>query len=376
MRYILLLLCFAFVACSTPPVRQLAIEKQWVRSTLAKPYLGGRRLHRFTPIVTDDMIIEGNSIDGVVAYDRKRVFVRWRMNVFDGVEAGAQLYDGILYFGAGDGFFYAVNSVDCRVIWSYPLKAEGLGKPTVVGENVYVLAGNNIVHALNTKTGKLLWTYNRRDASNLSIRGGCQPAVVGDVVYVGFSDGSLVALNRNSGNVLWEANLNPNKRFRDVDASPVIEGDVIYESSYDGRLYALQRQDGKVIWSIEAGGYEEVLLVGKTLFLSSSEGKTLAIDRSTGKEIWSKSNPNGIATAPVLWRGVLIMGEMDGTLRFLDGRTGDLLASFDPGRGVTSKPFLDKDTGELFFISADANLYSLRLSWKKRISEWPWEKSL
>jgi outer membrane protein assembly factor BamB len=322
------------------------------------------------------MIFQGNGIDGLVAFSRKGIIEKWRLEIKDGIEAGAVLSDGVLYFGAGDGLFYAVNSADGRIIWSYPLKAEGLGKPTISGDHIYVLGGNNVAHALDVKTGKLLWVYNRRDASNLSIRGGSQPAVSGDTVYFGFSDGSLVALSRNSGNILWEANLNQNKRFRDVDASPVVEGEVMYISSYDGKLYALNKADGKVFWSLDDGGYDEVLISDQTIYLSSTGGKTLALEKKSGKVIWSKTNPKGIGTAPVLWRGVLMVGEMDGSLRFLDGRSGEFLSSFDPGRGVTSQPFLDKKTNEVFFISADANLFGLKLDWRKNLSEWPWEKAL
>ena len=124
----------------------------------------------------------------------------------------------------GDGLLYAVRVDDGRVLWTYPLKAEGLAKPRVVNGTVYVLGGNNVMHALNARSGKLLWVYNRREAGTLSIRGGSQPAVSGDLVLVGFSDGAMVALNKSSGALMWETSLNRNKRFRDVDASPVIDG--------------------------------------------------------------------------------------------------------------------------------------------------------
>lgn len=363
-------------ACASQPAQKLAVERSFARSTLEKQFLGGRRIHRFTPILTDDMVITANSIDGIVAYDRTWAREQWRMHIQDGIESGATLYDGILYFGAGDGFFYAIKASDGKMVWSYPLKAEGLGKPAISGDRVFVLGGNNVAHALDAKTGKLVWIYNRRDASNLSIRGGSQPVVQGDVVYIGFSDGYLVALNRTSGNVVWEVNLSQNKRFRDVDATPVLDGDLIYISSYDGKLYALQADGGKILWTVDEGGYDEVLKSGKTLFLSSTSGKILAVEKATGRIIWSKQNPKGISTAPVLWRNVLLVGEMSGALRFLDGRTGEYLSQFEPGRGVTSKPMVDKTGNEVYFMSADANLYALKLSFKKQNELWPWESDL
>ncbi len=370
-----ILLPATVISCSTLKTspNQFVVEKRWVRGTNEQEYLGGRRIHRFAPILTEKLVITGNAIDGVVAYDRNTAHTRWRMEIKDGVEGGAQLAEDVLYFGAGDGQFYAVQCETGKVLWSYPLKAEGIAKPLVRGGIVYVLSGNNVAHALNAKTGKLVWTYNRREASNISVRGGSQPALAGDLVLIGFSDGALVALNKSSGSIVWEANLNRNKRFRDVDAAPIVDGDSVYVSSYDGALYSVSRLDGKIAWMVDEGGFDEVLLQGNLLYFSSSTGKTMALDKGSGKVIWSKDNPRGIATGPVLYKGVLMVGEMEGALRFLDARTGDFLSEFAPGRGVTSRATLDPITGEIYFMSTDANLFALRASWKRFAKDWPWE---
>lgn len=374
MRYLAGLLILAICGCSSMQSKpnKLVIERKWARSTLEKEYLGGRRIHRFAPVLTEKLIIAGNSIDGVVAYDRVHGNLRWRLDIKDGVEGGAYLADDILYFGAGDGQLYAVQSDSGRVLWTYPLKAEGIARPLVFGGVLYVLGGNNVAHALNAKSGKLLWLYNRREAGTLSVRGGSQPALHGELVLLGFSDGNLVGLNKSSGALVWETNINRNKRFRDVDATPVIDGDNVYVSSYDGALYALSANDGKILWSLDDGGYDEVLREGNTLYYSSSSGKTMAIDKVSGKVLWSRDNPLGIASAPALFKGVLMVGEMDGALRFLDPRSGDLLGDFAPGRGVTSRVTIDPHTSEVYFMSTDANLYALQVNWKRFAKDWPW----
>src|SRR5262249_38660079 len=112
------------------------------------------------------------------------------------------------------------------------------------------------------------------------------------------------------------------------------------------------------------------------LFVSSTSGKTLAIDKGSGKIIWSKPNPHGIGTGLGLWRGVLVYGEMEGSLRFLDGQTGKFLTSYDPGRGITARPYIDKKTNQVIFTSNDANVYALKLEFKRNIYDWPWEKQL
>lgn len=349
------------------------IEKRWVRGTLAKEHLGSQRQHRFSPILTEDLIIQANSIDGVVAYDRKLVQTKWRFPIKDGVEGGATLVGGDLFFGASDGFLYSLKADTGEVRWTYPLRSEGLSQPFVTNGVVYLVAGNNVLHALEAQTGKLLWVYTRRDASNLSIRGGSQPNVVGDTVYVGFSDGFLVALRSQTGNLMWEISLNRNKRFRDVDAHPVIVGERIYVSSYDGALYCLNRNDGRIIWSFEDGGESTVAVAGEKLYYSTSTGRTVAIDRESGKAIWSRDNSTGIGVEPVIFKDLLLVGEMNGPLSFLDIRTGELVGKFEPGWGVTSQPVVDPERSDVFFMSAGANLYALNLNWRRWARAWPWE---
>ena len=372
--FILLMLLMA--GCSTLGTRasnRFFVEKRWVRNTFEKEYLGGVRQHRFSPLVTDDLIIDANAVDGMVAYERTSAHFRWRLPIKNGAEASAVLSGEDLLFGASDGFFYAVNIKTGLVRWSYPIRAEGLGMPFVAEGVVYFLAGNNILHAIEISSGKSLWVYTRRDSSNLSIRGGSQPNVVGDTVYAGFSDGYLVALKKQTGTLIWEESLNRNKRFRDVDAFPVILDDKIYISSYDGALYCLNKTDGKIIWTVEDGGESAVTIQGSRLYYSTSSGKTLALDKDSGKVIWSFSNPIGIGVQPVIYRNMILVGEMQGSLLFLDERDGQLLTAFSPGWGVTSKPVVDAEKNEVYFTSAGANLYSLRLAWRRWAQLWPWE---
>ncbi len=375
MRILLISALLVLCGCSSVKVapNKLVVEKRWVRDTPDQDFLGGRRIHRFAPILLDKLVIVGNSIDAVIAYDRNTAHVKWRIPIKDGSEGGGYLAEGLLFFGASDGLLYAVVPETGKVMWTYPLKAEGLGKPVVKSGVLYILGGNNVAHALNAKTGKLMWIYNRREAGNISVRGASQPAVSGDLVLMGFSDGSLVALNKSSGTVVWEANLNHNKRFRDVDATPVLDGDMVYVSSYDGGLYAVGRADGKIYWTLEDGGYEEVILQNNTIYYSSTSGKTYALDKGSGKVLWQKENPGGVATGPTLYHGTIVVGELAGGLRFYDSRNGELLNEFEPGRGVTSRTTVDPKKNEIYFMSHDANLFALRVQWRRFAKDWPWE---
>jgi len=368
--------CSSLTKSGGPP-NQFVIEKPFVRATIQGQYLQGRRIHRFQPLLFKNMVITGNGIDGIMAYDKSSGHEIWRYPIFDGVEGGAILEKGRLYFGAGDGQFYCMDAQTGKVIWSSPLKAEGLSRPTLDGNTLFVLSGSNVARALNKDNGQLLWVYDRQDRSSFSIRGGSQPAVDATNVYIGFSDGYLVALSKTAGQVAWETNLNPGaKRFKDVDASPLIDGDSIYISSYDGGLYSVNKSSGTIQWSVDEGGYEKVEMSGKVLFLSTTSGKVLAVDKNSGKIHWEVQLKGNLATSPTYTQGLLIVGEYAGGLVFMDPLNGSVIKRFDPGMGVNSKATLDPKNQEVFFMSGGANLYGLTYRWEKYKNLWPWQESL
>ena len=60
-------------------------------------------------------------------------------------------------------------------------------------------------------------------------------------------------------------------------------------------------------------------------------------------------------------------------LKFFDARSGEMISMFEPGRGVTSRASVDPNKGEVYFISADANIFALGAQWKRYAKDWPWE---
>ncbi len=336
-------------------------HKKWVRATVDNTYLGFRHLHRMTPILTPTMVIAANAVDGISAYDRKTGHRIWKLKIKFGVEAGGQLVDSHLYFGASDGYFYSVNSLTGQVNWSFPIRSESLGQPLVKGSLVYFLAGNNTLYALDRKSGQKKWLYARNEFKSLSVRGGSRPVAYGNTLYVGFSDGQLVAINSKSGQLKWEKQINDNRRFMDVDATPVIDKDRLYISGFDDELLCLRLSNGKTIWRVDSGGYNAVKIIGDKIVYPTTHKTILVLDRKSGKTLWSYPLAQGFATAAVTYKGLAIFGESEGGLKALDIQSKKLIMNFNPGRGIASKPVIDVKTGEVYFISRGANLFALQI---------------
>lgn len=350
------------------------MTQAWARHTLVKEYLGYRIDHRMPVQIFKNLVIQGNAIDGIRAYDKTSGQLVWEKKIKGGVELGAALAQGRLFFGANDGFFYALNAATGKVEWSYPIKSEGLGRPLVHQDMVYFMAGNNTAYALKATSGEQVWIYNRLEASPLNVRGAAEPAVDGSRVYFGFSDGYFVALDRVRGTLLWEKQLGTNIRFKDIDSKAVIDSDKIYISSYDGQLYCLNLSDGRTLWTFEEGGYTAVTVEGSHLFYSTTTGHIVSIDKNSGQEKWRRAIEKSIATQPIYYKGLLVFGEWRGRVRAIDALTGKEVSSFSTGRGVAATPVIDVQSQMAYFTSVDANLFAVRLGWVPNSEVWPWEK--
>ena len=366
------------VSCSymkSPIVpRQLVIERKWVRQTQ-----GNTRsifnYHLIEPVVTPRVVYQGNAIDGISAYERESGRLLWKLNIENGLGGGAQLVKDSLYFGSHSGHFYSVKASTGEIQWTFPTRSESLGAPFVYANSVYFVSSNNTLYVLDKATGRQKWLYARSTSPNLTIRVLSQPFVHKSMVYVGFTDGAFVALDTQNGQLKWEQQLSDNKkRFRDINTFPVKDGSRLYVGGYDGFLFCLNIQTGNIIWKIDGGGYTPVTIEGDHLFYSDSNGFVRALDKMSGKTLWHLKLKKGVASQPKFFKGLILFGASRGDLMVVDANTGEIKYRYTTGKGVTGTPYVDKKTGEIYFISAAANLFALKIGWKRINPIFPWEK--
>jgi len=349
--------------------RSFQIRKDWIKQGPEITNMGFRKINRMSPLLYTDknlgeLVIQANSIDGVVAYERFTGHEIWRLKVLNGVESSAALVKDRLFFGGSDGQFYSVEANTGKIIWTFPTRIENLAEPLIDDGNVYFLTGNNSVYSLDALTGKQNWIYTRQDPNPLRVRGGSKPALRNGTLILGFSDGYLVALVAKTGQLKWEKQLNHNKKFRDLDTNPLIDGEFVYALGFDDHLYCLRATTGESVWTSEKGGYGGMITQGNRLFYATTDNTFISIDKTTGAKLWTYSLEEGIATSASLYRGLLVFGESQGELVFLDSGTGKKIGSFDPGRGILSPPTVDEKNNRVFFISGEANTYALEVGFK------------
>ena len=102
--------------------------------------------------------------------------------------------------GASDGKFYAIKTTNGKQLWNFqtgksimafaPYSRDGspiISSPAISGRSVYFGSTDGTFYALDTETGKKMWSYDLGAPVNSS------PAVSGNAVYIASFDGTVYA---------------------------------------------------------------------------------------------------------------------------------------------------------------------------------------
>ena len=127
------------------------------------------------------------------------------------------------------------NVKDLGLVWSYNLEStRGVeATPLVVDGVMYVTASWSIVHAVDVRTGKRLWSFDPKVNREGGYKGCCDVVNRGVALYKGrvyvASYGRLIALDAATGNKVWEKDtiINRKMSYTITGAPRVFKGKVI-----------------------------------------------------------------------------------------------------------------------------------------------------
>src|ERR1700676_3270735 len=223
----------------------------------------------------------------------------------------------------------------------------------------------------NVKDLKLAWVWSMNDALGASEP---TPLVHNGIIYLTNTDNILQALDGRTGDLIWENHLRPPKSqaggtgaMRNI----AIYQDKIFAETTDAHLFALDARTGKTVWDVvvrdsaKAYGSSSVLIIIHGKVIQGENGcdryKTLdkdqgcfisAFDPATGKLLW-RFNTIARAGEP----GGDSWGDLPNMLRV--GAETWITGSFDPELNLTywgvaqAKPWMQVSRG-----TKGASLYS------------------
>nr|WP_245308974.1 PQQ-dependent dehydrogenase, methanol/ethanol family [Bradyrhizobium retamae] len=156
----------------------------------------------------------------------------------------------------------ADNVKKLGLVWSYPLESSrGVeATPVVVDGVMYQTASWSVVHAIDARTGKRLWTYDPKVDRTKGYKGCCDVVNRGVAlwkgkVFVGVYDGRLIALDAVTGKVVWEKDtlIDKEHSYTITGAPRVFNGKVVIGNGgaeYGARGYvtAYDAETGNQAW--------------------------------------------------------------------------------------------------------------------------------
>lgn len=268
--------------------------------------------------------------------------------------------------GGLDGEVVAYDAEDGEQLWRMQLSSEVLAAPLVTSDLVIVRTNDGRTHALESSTGALRWAHDGT-VPLLTLRGNATPVSDGTSVFIGGDNGKLTALELATGKLRWEQAINLSdgrnelERLIDVDGQVRIDQGDLFVGAYNGNATALIADSGTALWSLEASTAVGLDLSRNLVVVALADGTVLALDRRSGGEIWRQEGLKfRQLSAPLVDRGTIVVGDLDGYLHALKLEDGVLAGRTRLGKRPLSGPAQLAD-GVLVAQDRDGNVAAYRL---------------
>lgn len=285
------------------------------------------------------------------------------------ISGGPGAAAGLVVVGTSKGEVIALSDKDGSERWRIHINAEILAAPAIDADIVAVRSVDGRLHGLSAADGTERWSVDQQ-VPRLSLRGNSPPTLAGDLAVCGFDNGRVVAVIRSNGTTAWEAVASQQKgsselqRLADVDAGVVADGDDLFAVGYQGRVLRIARETGEVIWGRDLSSYRGLAVDADGVYVSTSDGDIVRLDRRTGAEQWrQKGLERRQISAPTLYGGRLVVGDLDGVVHWLDRANGNFIARETIGhkRRISNAPLVAgaqllvfSESGELVAYHAPA----------------------
>jgi len=231
------------------------------------------------------------------------------------------------------------------------------GTPTIDGDTLYALGGNGDLSAMDTRTGRIIWTMNvllKFGGSNLKWGISESPLVMGEKVLVnaGGPGASVVALNKKDGSLIWKSQSDTAGYSSGMPVTVNNKTQVVFFT--DRRAVGLDLNTGKFLWEYQRASNDVAnvatpIVRGNRIFLSSDYGTGAGLvevkaDGSASEVYFTKEMRNHHSSSILI--GDYLYGFSSGILTAMRFDTGEVA-------------WRDRSVGKGSLVFADGNLYAL-----------------
>lgn len=277
----------------------------------------------------------------------------WSFDTTNNVVNDMQLKDGNLYAQDSEGFVYSINASSGTQNWKVDLQLKRLRdtRAALIIEDNRLYCGNGkMVYCLDANNGNKIWFKNLKNGENSPIRF----SIEGNALVVGAHWNTMFALNKKTGKKIWTAD---KKNIYTVVTPYFYDNKML--SAEGSRIYELNMKNGKVVREKSFDGYsfnvasKPYVENGIAYFATTSKG-IVAINLSNLEIVWNfETSFNLISTSPYSSGNIktveasilskndkLYFGGLDGVVYCVD-KQGNLIQKFETGSPILSAVALD-----------------------------------
>ncbi|HLG53662.1 MAG TPA: outer membrane protein assembly factor BamB [Steroidobacteraceae bacterium] len=310
------------------------------------------------PLVADDRVYVAGHGGDVQALEPGTGRSLWRVKTDLDLSGGPASGEGIVVAGTAAGDVIALDAATGAERWRVAVGGEVLAAPAIGGGLVVVRTVDGRLRGLRAADGVEAWSYEE-PVPRLTLRGNGGPVIDGDMVLAGLDNGKVVALALASGDLLWTATIAPSRgrteieRLADIDSPIRVIGEDVYVVGYQGRVAMLARESGQIWWGREMSSHRGLAADAENLYVTTADSAVVALRRRDGTELWRHDRLlRRSLTAPALQEQVLVVGDFEGYLHWLDAATGELLGRAKSGAGrISNAPV---PAGDLLLLQTDS----------------------
>jgi outer membrane protein assembly factor BamB len=285
-----------------------------------------------SPVIVNDVLYTGSDY-GIHAIDARSGIKLWETHTNSFVKSVPTVVDGVIYAGAEDKRFYAIDATNGAVKWIYKNATNGYTSSAAIVNNlVYEGSEDGSFYAFNLQTGEPVWQTLTGKAIESS------PAVADGIIIFGTNGGLIIALDAATGKEKWRYSTG----ISDVKSSPLVADGMVFIGSNDGNIYALTTK-GALKWTYSTGNNvesspsmfdesvkkEQIILDSSkkdgTIFVGSKDFNFYALDSQTGALKWKFQTAGYVDSSPAISNDVVYFGSRNNFIYALDANTGRML---------------------------------------------------
>jgi outer membrane protein assembly factor BamB len=240
-----------------------------------------------SPVIKEDTLFIAAADGTINALDKRNGKTYWSSKHGSFIRSTPAIADGLLYVGDVKGMLFTLESRNGKVVWSYETHGVEfnnvqfgfdrnaiISSPTVADSLVLFGSRDGYLYALNRFNGKLVWSYDYQVSWVIST-----PVVVQGKVIVGTSDGQFIhALSASTGKELWRT-----RTTAPVWSSALVAGNAVYMPCNDGVLYCLDLTSGSMKphpFVVDDKIFSSPALSDSLLFYGSDDGRLYCLKQS------------------------------------------------------------------------------------------------